>query len=295
MPQIRGAFPFPVAQIAEFGGKIVLPGGGIIYPPSGEYLVSLGTNTVIEMFLPIEQVWQSIASASDYMPFDGYNTRLHNITGCVTALTITGAGSGGTNGIGATATGATVAIAAGGGSILATAQPIVGGSVQAPTIAQAGSGFVVPPLIVIDPPPLGGVQALAYATISAGGIASIVMSNVGGGYQAPPNFWIIPQTQYYQGGPQTSQLAGVLPVGGLVYPGNAAPGNQNTSPTGAQLVPLALTGSGTLTGLHLTYPGLGMTSTPAVTISGVGAATATATVGNTTPTIDTSWLQPRVQ
>src|SRR5208283_492614 len=124
MPQIRGAFPFPIAQVAEFGGKIVLPGGGIVYPPSGEYIFSLGSNTLAEMFLPIEQIWQSIVSASDYIACDGYNIRLHNITGCVTTMTITGVGSGGTNGIGSVATGVTVAIAAGGGTILATAQPI---------------------------------------------------------------------------------------------------------------------------------------------------------------------------
>lgn len=170
---------------------------------------------------------------------------------------------------------------------------------QAPTIAQAGSGFVVPPLIVIDPPPSGGTQATAICTLTAspGGLATVAMVNVGAGYTASPNFWIIPQTNQYQGGPEVTITAGSIPPPGLVFPANAVPGNQNTSPTGAQLTSNALTGSGTLTDLKLIYPGNGYTGTPTISFSGGGltSATATVTVGNTTPANDVSFFLPRVQ
>ncbi len=297
MARIGGAFPFPTAQVAEGGGAICLASGQYFYPGPGEGLVSIGALTAFEYLDPIAQVWRSLAV--DYIAVDGYNWRLHNTSGSVTATAITAAGTGGTNGIGAVATGVNVAVAAApAGGRTATIAPIVGGSVQAPTVAQGGSGFLVAPLVVIDPPPAGGIQATAVATISSGGaVSAITMVNVGAGYTASPNFWLIPVTNQYQGSPIAGVAAGVIPPGGLVFPGNAVPGNQNTSSTGAQLVSNALTGSGTLTGLKVIDAGAGYTAaSPAVSISGtVVGATATATVGNTTPANDTSFFQPRVQ
>src|SRR5271170_6073803 len=104
MSRIGGAFPYPVAQIYEGGGRIQLAGGGMFYPPSGEWLIALGTNTNLEVFDPIQQIWVTVTSASDYITTDGFNLRLHNITGCVTSQAITNAGSGATaNGIGTAA------------------------------------------------------------------------------------------------------------------------------------------------------------------------------------------------
>jgi hypothetical protein len=298
MSRIGGAFPLPIAQLVEGGMAVTLASGGVFFPPPGVYCSTLGTNTIFEAFDPIAQIWRQIVSASDFFSVDGYNFRLRNTSGTVSATTITGAGSGGTNGIGATATGASLSVAAGSGaSIPATLAPIVGGSVQAPTISQAGTGFLVPPLIVIDPPPAGGIQATAVCTLTGvgGGIASVSMVNVGAGYAAAPNFWIIPQANQYQGGPSVGVAAGAVPPPGLVYPGNAVQGNQNTSATGALLTPLALTGTGTLTGAKIIYFGNGYTGTPTVSVGGVGAATVTVTVGNTSPVNDTSYMWPRVQ
>ena len=174
------------------------------------------------------------------------------------------AGSTGTNGIGFAQTGAAIAFSAPGtGGILATGYVIVGGSVAAPTLTQAGSGFLVPPLIVIDPPPAGGIQATAYAVLTAAGaLSAVTMDNVGGGYAATPNFWIIPQPALYQGGTQQGTAAGAVPAPGLVSQTNAVPGNQNigAGTTGALLTPVALTGSGTLTGLVITNNGGGYTT-----------------------------------
>lgn len=298
MANIRGAFPFPTAQVQEGGTKIALGSGQYFYPGPGEFLMQLGSLTATEWFDPIEQIWrtQLAVANSDFLPCDGVNWRLHNTSGTVTSVAITGAGSGGTNGIGTVATGAAVGVtAAPAGGRNAVIVPIVGGSVQAPTVAQGGSGFTVAPLVVIDPPPGGGIQASAVATISGGAVTAITMVSVGAGYAASPNFWLIPQTSQYQGGPAVGVAAGTIPPGGLVFPGNAVPGNQNTSATGAQLTSNALTGSGTLTGLKIIDGGAGYTASPTLTITGLATATATATVANTTPANDTSFQQPRVQ
>ena len=294
MARIGGAFPLPMAQLVEGGGAIALASGAVWYPPAGEYFIVQGSNTNFEYWDPIAQQWRQLTASPDYASVDGVNWRLRNVSGTVTSTTITGPGSGGVNGIGAAATGASIVGTAAGG-IAATFAPIIGGSVQSPTITQAGSGFLVVPLIVIDPPPAGGIQATAVATISAGAITAITMVNVGGGYSASPNFWIIPQTNQYQGGPAAGVAAGIIPPSGLVFPTNAVPGHQATGATGAQLTSNALTGSGTLTGIKIISFGSGMTSSPTLTVTGAGAGTATATVSNTTPVSDTSFVQPRVQ
>lgn len=299
MARIGGAFPLPSAQVSEGGGRIAIASGGTFYPGPGEFLLSTGPATVCEWFDPVDQVWRTLITSTDgdFLSCDGVNFRLHNTTGTVTSLAITGAGTGGTNGIGTAATGAAVGVtAAPTGGQTAIIVPIVGGSVAAPTITQPGTGFTVPPLIVIDPPPAGGIQASAIATVNAAGqITAITMVTVGAGYQTSPNFWIIPVTNQYQGGPAVGVPAGVIPPTGIVFPANAVPGNQNTASNGAQLTSIALTGSGTLTGLKIINSGAGYTASPTLTITGLTAATATATVGNTTPAADTSFLQPRVQ
>ena len=301
MARIGGAFPLPLAQVQEGGTRIELASGGTFYFPPGEYLVSNDTHVQTEFFDAQSQTWQILypVSTGGYLSADGYNFRAHNIFGAATSTGIT-AGSGMTNGIGATATGVSMSVAASDttGYPTVTLFPIIGGSVQSPTITQAGSGFLVPPLVVIDPPPPGGIQATAYAVLTAGGaISAVTMDNVGAGYAASPNFWIIPQPALYQGGPSGGVAAGLIPPGGLVYPTNAVPGNQNTSPSGAQLTSAALTGSGTLTGIGIINAGGGYTTaSPTVTFTGgAGGVAATVTIGHNTNTRGVVVVQPRVQ
>lgn len=299
MSQIRGAFPFPLAQVAEGGGVITLASGGVWYPPPGEWLLQTAANICVQWWDPIANAWRNAVSNSntgDYYATDGYNYRMLNLTGIVQVASFA-AGSGGTNGIGFAATGAAVSIIASNttGGAQATAYAIVGGSVQAPTITQAGSGFLVPPVVVIDAPPVGGIQATATCALSATGtIASVTMANVGAGYATSPNFYLIPQTAYYQGGPSGGVAAAPIPPPGLVFPANAVPGNQNTSATGAQLTSLALTGSGALTGVVMINNGGGYTGTPTGTVTGVGAATVTMSAV-TAAAVATAFVQPRVQ
>ena len=304
MPRIGGAFPLPTAQLAEGTNKVELASGGTFYFPSGQYAILTDANSIIEIWDPIENTWRTwiAASTGGYIFCDGYNFRGLNTTGAVTSTTLT-AGSGMTNGIGPpSSTGGSGVSASFGasnttGGATATGFVVVGGSVQAPTVTQAGSGFLVPPLVVIDPPPSGGVQATAIAALTAGGgIASITMENVGGGYLASPNFWLIPQTNIYQGGTSGGIAAGAIPPAGLVYPSNAVPGNQNTSSSGAQLTSAALTGSGTITGFRVTNRGGGYTGAPTVTLTGAsGGGAITAVVANTTPAASLILVQPRIQ
>lgn len=305
MARIGGAFPLPIAQVSEGGSKIELASGGTFYFPAGEYIVLNDIHTQIEYFDGQSQFWRIMYPVSNggYLSADGYNFRARNIYGSASLTTISNAGAAtATNGIGSVINGVSAAVAAsdttGGATI--TLQTIVGGSVAAPTITQAGSGFLVPPLIVIDPPPQGGIQATAYAVLTAGGaLSAVTMDNVGAGYLATPNFWIIPQPASYQGGTQQGNAAGAVPAPGLVSQTNAVPGNQNigAGTTGALLTPVALTGSGTLTGLIVNNAGGGYTtSSPSVTFTGGGASiAATVTVTNNTNVRGVVLSQPRVQ
>jgi hypothetical protein len=312
MPQARGAFPFPIPLVQEGTNRFALTAGGMFYPPSNVYLISLDANSIVEIYDPVEQTWRTWinAGAQENLIVDGFNVRVRNFRGSVTGTTITAPGSGGTNGIGSAATGVTVAVTAttSAGGLAPIFGPIVGGSVPAPTVAQAGAGFLVPPVLVADPPPLGGIQASATCVLTAGGgIGAITMANVGAGYVATPNWYIIPQTNIYQGGPSLGVAAGVIPAPPVIHINNAVPGNQNTSSIGsvaapvaggpALLGPNALTGSGTLTGLVVLFPGVGLiTGVPTVAITGGGLAAATATVAaDLTAAVANIRSQPRTQ
>lgn len=301
MARIGGAFPLPLAQVQEGGTRVALPSGGVWYPPAGEGLVVTDVHSVFQYWDGQAQSWQTLFGTSQggFVSVDGVNFRALNNSGVVT-VAVNAAGSGMTNGIGSVATGVSFSIAASDttGGARATGYAIIGGTVAAPTITQAGSGFLVPPLITIDPPPPGGIQATATCALSATGtIASVTVLLAGAGYAASPNFWVTPQTAVYQGGPSGSIVAGTIPPAGLVFPSNAVPGNQNTSATGVQLTSVALTGSGTLTGTVVVNSGGGYTTAaPAVTFNGgAGGVSATATTANTTPTTATVLWQPRVQ
>ena len=293
MPRMGGYFPYNTTDVLHGGGALTLPPGGIFYPSRGNYIASTGNQTVIQQWNPIAGAWTVIGYTDQTMvPFttDGSNVRLVNLSGVIVGAMISAAGSGGTNGIGAAATGVGVSIANSGatGSRAALAYPIVGGSVPAPTITTAGSAFLVPPMVVCDPPPAGGIQATFTCTLNnAGGIGSVTQATPGAGYAAngPPKFYIIPQSQFYQGATSGGVSAAPIMVPGLIDPtmvpsNTPAPGfntaNQSSSTPGALLTSNALTGSGTLTGIVPYDYGNLYTSVPAITITGCGAATATA-------------------
>lgn len=304
MAQIRGAFPLPITSPQTTGSPsaLYLAAGQVYIPPPGEYLIQTGDQTVVQIYDQQGGQWRNFSPPMSFaqLSMDGFNYRLINLSGVCVGAFITAAGSAGTNGIGPLQTGAAVTFgAAPSGGRVPSAYPIVGGSVPAPTVTQAGSGFLVPPLIVCDPPPLGGIQATFACTLtySTGAINTVTQVNAGAGYTSVPQFYVIPMPQYYQGANQYPPIAGtappssggaggagLVPAPGLINPANAWGGfpyqaNLTTSgaTTGALLTGNALTGSGTLTGIVFTDYGAGYAgnTTPSITITGLTSATAT--------------------
>lgn len=291
MSRIGGPFLFPTSDIQYGGGIVTLGSGGVFYPPAGYYLWTPGATTVLQSFDPVQGQWRSLSdptSTTSSFDCDGSNWRFLNASGTLSGCLITNAGSGATNGIGSAATGVSIALSAPAApGQTALVYPIVGGAVAAPTVNTAGTGFLVPPTVLIDPPAFGGIQATAIATLTAvgGGIASITMLNPGAGYPSVPNFYLLPQPSPYPGASVAGIAAGLLPPPGIVNPTNQVPGvnpiyfGPTTSSTAsASLNAATLTGSGTLTGIGVILPGSNYSGTtiPAVTIAGCGAAAATA-------------------
>jgi hypothetical protein len=144
----------------------------------------------------------------------------------------------------------------------------------------------VPPILAIDPPPAGGIQATATCTISAGAINAVTVTNAGAGYISAPNVYVMPQYGTYPGiGPPVNAVAPSTAIPPGLIGSNQPPFfpgiNWGISPgtTGALLTANpTLTGSGTVTGLVMTNWGLGYTGTtiPTIAITGAGAAAATA-------------------
>lgn len=302
MARLGGRFPFPLTAAQTADVPITLASGGTYTIPQGNWLVAPGLNTRLQWMDPVNLTWRSMQGqyGGGFISSDGTNYRLLNFTGTILSVNITAAGSGGTNGIGYAQTGVAVSIAAapGGGPYNATAYAVVGGSVAAPTVTRGGSGFVSLPLIICDPPPVGGVQATAYATLSAAGvITAVTIDNPGAGYAVTPNWYIFPEPAVYYGSPIAGVPADLWPAPGLIDPSMQPPGsvfqpNFNSS-TGALLTPAALTGSGTVTALQVLDPGGGYSGTVTATVTGAGAATASTTVG-AAAAVDRSFLQSRV-
>jgi hypothetical protein len=282
--RLGGAFPFN--QSGSF--PVSLPGGAYSYVPPGAYLLTLGGQTILQWWDPVQSSWRNMSSPGAptfNIATDGYNYRLINMSGVVQGVSITNAGSAGTNGIGPTQTGCVLSIAAPAAGIQAKGYVIVGGAVGtaggSATVTQAGSGFVTPPTILIDPPPLGGIQATAVAALTAGGaITSVTMVNPGAGYTSVPNAYVVPQFLDYPG---QLALPYTVPATGLPAPyfppgliSNQPPQNWSygltpiLGTTGALITLPALAGSATLTGVVVTDYGSGYlgSAIPSVTFTG---------------------------
>lgn len=253
--------------LAQAGSLIALGSGQLYMIPSGQYLVAPGPYTFLQYFDPVTQVWMNAQNAFNAAPTmvssDGSNFRLANLTGTVVGGVITNAGSGYTDGIyypsnypinnpnavaqAGTAAAPSVTFAAGGGSILAQGNLVVGGAINTTiAITSAGSGYTRAPTVIIDPPPAGGVRATAVCTISGGAINAVTVTNQGAGYTAAPNVTVV----------------------------NAP--DDTTGTGGALTVNSALVGSGTITAITMANNGAGMTSVPAISFAPASTAAATA-------------------
>ena len=297
--RIGGAFPIPEPMF-----PVGLVGGGIYYPPPGNYWAIVPSNVTIELWDQNMTQWRQVITGPNgeaVLTTDGFNMRLRNPTSGISVSSIT-AGSGGTNGIGTTATGVTLSVAAplGSNPRQATLYPIVGGAISA-AITVAGSGLLVPPRLIVDPPPKGGRRAVLDCVISGGAVAAVTVIDAGAGYASVPAITVIPQLAGIAAdsapAPNTAAQIGATPI--LGTPGDFFQTYINGGVfTTLPVITASLTGSGTLTGAVVVDPGQNYTAVaPAVTVSGGGlgggAAVTLATV--TAAANATAFLQAMLQ
>lgn len=129
-----------------------------------------------------------------------------------------------------------------------TGAQTVAGTATTNVVTGAGSGYTLPPVVLIPAPPSPGVQATAYASISSGTVSGLTITNQGAGYSAQPSLTLLPDPY----DPNYGSIVNATGVAGL-------------------------TGSGEVTALLCTDNGASQSSAPTLTIAGVGSsATATA-------------------
>lgn len=249
------------------------PGGVQLLFPAGDYYVRLGKYSTLQQHDPITNLWLGVGAGQINGPVykvlsDGVNYRVANQTGCVVGALITNAGTGYLT--------PPLVVSASGSSLW---QAFVGGAVSTTVvISNAGVNYSYPPQVVFAAPPsvasngIGGIQATGYCTLSGGKIASIVVTNQGANYPSAPTITFINDPR--EG------------VNGVTQGYNAA-------------AVCSLTGAGTVTGIVCIDHGSdGLTSVPALTISGGGGASAAATaimcwvITGFTPTAGTGFTGP---
>lgn len=271
--------PFPGQAISPNQPQEArLASGAIWTVPNGNYMVKLGAQSAAQFFDYYSGLWRTFETGQTshpiFIPSDGVNYRVVNLSGSIIGANITTAGTAYTQ-VGTAVSFA--APAAGTPSVTATATPIIGGSLSFAITAQ-GSGYTNPLIIVPPPQTLGGTPGLCIpasllsTTVTAGAIAAVTAGFAGAGYlvapsantvtttpaqfAANPNFWL-----------NSQNIVIIDPAG-----------------TGAIITPSITNGtptSGGLTGLIMNNNGAGYDGThiPAVTItcagsSGTAAATA---------------------
>lgn len=211
--------------------------------PAGTYLIAPGPYTSLQWLDNVSGQWRTIsANATEgtrVIDSDGGNFRLANLTGTPVGALITNAGSGLTNGFN------TVTVTPSAGS--SVWKTVVGGAINSTvTITTAGTNYLFPPILIIDAPPAGGIQATAVCALSGGAINTVTVTNQGAGYSVAPNITIVNDPR------DTTGSGGVLTV-------NAT-----------------LAGSGTLTAMYPTNPGTVLTAVPTFTFSPASTIAATA-------------------
>jgi hypothetical protein len=216
---------------------VSLQGPSAFIIPPGQFLIKLAKYTFLDIWDSNAGYWRPLQVGPDIhmVNSDGANYRLANRTGSVIGGVITNSGTGYTSAPAVTISGSTETFTA-----------ILGAAINLTiTKTNAGSGYALPPMLVIDPPPAGGIQATATTTLSAGTIGTITVTNQGAGYTTAPAVTVIP-----------------------------APGD--TTGTGAVLT-TALIAAGTAGGpdtvcaiIPTSLPAVGFTAVPAFVFSGGG-------------------------
>lgn len=296
---------------------VQLSSGEIYTIPSGQYQCIPGPYTFFQWFDPIVNMWRPAQTPTHSDSFivtsDGSNYRLANLTGTVVGAVVTNGGTGYTNGIyypagfpiannpnavqqAGTAAAPSVTFAAGGGSVLALANIIVGGSINTSvTITTAGS-YTRPPTLIVSPPPAGGVPCTMDCTISGGVINAVTVRNAGAGYTAAPTITVVPHPQ------ETSTGGGVLTAvidtaqsGKVVAIVPVVNGVGHTSVPAITFAPASTTAATAIMCFTITT-GVAQTSASNMGTGNIGFAIGAQTAGSNTttnPAITTGLFTPR--
>ncbi len=151
------------------------------------------------------------------------------------------------------------------------------------TVTNGGSGYAAA-TVVIDPPPLGGTQATATATVSGGVVTGINIGNPGAGYYYAPKVTIngsgTGATAVANFGAKPQAIRSVTVTDGGAGCG-ASPTITFSGGGGTGAAATATVSGGVINGITVTNGGSGYTSVPTVSIAGCG--TTPAAVANFEP------------
>lgn len=224
-----------------------LPPGESLPVPAGRHIITVGKYCFVQFLDPVANQWTLLRDRNsndttyDVMS-DGYNLRIINLLGCVVGSTVTNGGNG-------SYVQSTTTVTPSTGT--STWLPIIGGAINTTTsVTNVGKNYTIAPLVFVDAPPVGGLQATAVSNISGGTVTSLTVTNQGAGYSVAPVITILPSP----------------------YDPNFLTGT--TAITNATAT-CSLTATGSLTGVVLTNPGAPVATTMSLTVAGAGA---TATV-----------------
>jgi hypothetical protein len=244
-PQRGPGMGLPLGQLTGLNNGRVLAAGETHLLPGGQFMVFPGPYTFVQSLDPISGLWLNCSpwpGTPKYISGDQQNFRLANLTGCCVGALVTNVGSAYTSAPTVTTTGAAKFKAFQGGAISQTI-----------TVGTAGAGYNYPPNVIFSAPPAGGIPARGYATLSAGTVSAITVTDQGAGYTKAPTISILADQREAS---------------------NATPGP--TTVAAATCVLLAT--QTVVTSIVCTDPGVGAyTSAPSLTISGGGGSSAAAT------------------
>jgi hypothetical protein len=242
----------PGVSSSVWSNKFFLPRATVWIIPPGRWGIFTGSHSYVQILDPVTNTWTPVVASQSYIEVnsDGTNYRLANLSGTpLSRATITAAGTGYVAAL-------TTVTAGSGGSTWTT---LVDGNVASVTVGNdkngvaGGTNFTLVPLVIVQAPPPGGIQATALAVLSAGAIASVTVEDAGAGYTSAPGLLVIP---------------------------NPADPNIGSITIPALTAVLGTAGTGAITGILQTYQGTSVASTT-LTIGGGGSGasgTATATV-----------------
>jgi hypothetical protein len=241
MPAIRGS-GLPTVLGRLITNLESLAAGQTRILPAGPNAIDLGQYSVLQVYDPVRQTWRivprQIGSSIVFVECDGVNQRIANLSGCPVGAVVTNAGTGYTSAPTVTVSGQ-----------ISTWQAIVGGLINtSQTVVSGGSGYTIPPRLVIPAPPAPGIQATGHVTISSGIVNSIVIDNQGAGYPSAPTCAFVTD-----------------------------PNDLGTAIVPATAQTLAITGANTVAAVINTNPGLPLTAVPTLVFSGGGGSSAAAT------------------